>query len=272
MPRPYQQDPESKEFYLPLGRSGRVLMDLEDAQHFCQWSWRSSSRGEPKTSRPVGGGKYKDTYLHREVAGRMGLLLTDREITYVNGDKLDCRRQNLQTRLVGQHTELRPYLMEPFSGTALFQLTQGHQTVVDLEDATYLAQWNWTHNHGYAERVQVEGARQTRISMAHEVVSRMGLIRGDLLVDHINTCRTDNRRSNLRLATHTQNVLNRRLNAANTSGVKGVSWSTNKGKWVAQISINKRKVHLGYFLDRDEATRVYREAVAEHFGEFGRVE
>jgi hypothetical protein len=195
-PRPYAQDPQTGLWYLPLGgKGGRVLLDREDAEYFARWPWRNN-RGGPKTSRSMGSRKYLDGFLHREVAERMGLDLTGMEIFWVNGDRLDCRRGNLHTRLAGQHTLLRPYVVEPFSGTALFALTKGQYAVVDLEDAAYLGQWNWTCNHGYAERVQVEDDRQVRVSMAHEVLVRMGLVRGELLVDHINTHRSDNRRSN----------------------------------------------------------------------------
>jgi hypothetical protein len=67
-------------------------------------------------------------------------------------------------------------------------------------------------------------------------------------------------------------VTNRRLDANNTSGVKGVSWNTKKGRWIAQITVNKQKISLGNFLDREEATQAYRDAVAKHFGAYGRVE
>ncbi len=65
-------------------------------------------------------------------------------------------------------------------------------------------------------------------------------------VDHINGVRLDNRRSNLRIVTVSQNQLNRhRLNRNNTSGYHGVCPA--QGKWRAEIRLNRKKVYLGYF-------------------------
>lgn len=85
-------------------------------------------------------------------------------------------------------------------------------------------------------------------------------------IDHINRNRSDNRISNLRLATGTQNQGNRDVDRANKSGFKGVSWNRRRNKWVAQLGGARR--YLGQFDNPKLAAKIYNEAAKEYFGEF----
>lgn len=69
----------------------------------------------------------------------------------------------------------------------------------------------------------------------------------DGIVDHINRVRLDNRISNLRLATHSENMQNRKLQKNNKSGFRGVSWDEKYGKWRARINVARRCINLGYY-------------------------
>lgn len=66
-------------------------------------------------------------------------------------------------------------------------------------------------------------------------------------IDHLSHDRADNRMSNLREATHTQNGRNQSMYNTNTSGFTGVSWHKRSSKWVAHIMANDKIKHLGYF-------------------------
>jgi|688.fasta_scaffold1031559_1 hypothetical protein len=72
-------------------------------------------------------------------------------------------------------------------------------------------------------------------------------------IDHINGIRCDNRIENLRPCTRSENNYNSRMRSDNTSGVKGVFWSTKYKKWVARIYVNKEGISLGYHTDFFEA-------------------
>lgn len=79
-------------------------------------------------------------------------------------------------------------------------------------------------------------------------------------IDHINRNKSDNRISNLRLATYEQNAQNRLKNSKNTSGFKGVTWHKRDKKWQAAITVSGKVLHLGYYKDPKEASIAYIEA------------
>ena len=72
-------------------------------------------------------------------------------------------------------------------------------------------------------------------------------------IDHINGDGTDNRWSNLRNVTHAANSKNQRLRSTNSSGVTGVHWSEDRGKWCASITVEGRTVSLGRHDTLEEA-------------------
>ena len=80
-------------------------------------------------------------------------------------------------------------------------------------------------------------------------------------VDHINHDGCDNRIANLREVTAREQAMNTRLSKANTSGVKGVSFLKDRGKWRASANINGRKVNLGTFFNVNDAIAARRGAM-----------
>lgn len=77
----------------------------------------------------------------------------------------------------------------------------------------------------------------------------------DADIDHINGNTSDNRIENLRLATHAENMRNRRMPKTNTSGVKGVYWDREKRKWRAGLRFDGKNKNLGYFSDLSVAEK-----------------
>jgi HNH endonuclease/AP2 domain len=151
----------------------------------------------------------------------------------------------------------------------LIPLTKGKTAIVDDEDYEFLNRWKWkTHavgNKFYATRT---GGTKGTYRM-HRVI--MGLTKGDPIeVDHINGNSLDNRRRNLRLATHAQNGRNLQMKSSNTSGYKGVTFHKFSGLWHAVITVDRRTVSLGYYHDPKEAHAAYCAAATLHHGEFAR--
>jgi len=89
-------------------------------------------------------------------------------------------------------------------------------------------------------------------------------------IDHINCDPSDNRLSNLREATHQENMGNQRKCSRNTSGFKGVSFHRVTGKWQANIRCGPRMTYLGVFASPQEASAAYEAAARDLFREFAR--
>ncbi len=87
-------------------------------------------------------------------------------------------------------------------------------------------------------------------------------------IDHKNRNGCDNRWSNLRLATPTQNAQNASLRIDNTSGRSGVARHSNCDMWRAYITANKKVFYLGLFKDFDDAVAAREAAEIEMFKEF----
>lgn len=79
-------------------------------------------------------------------------------------------------------------------------------------------------------------------------------------IDHVNQIKTDNRISNLRLASKSENGRNTKLPRDNTSGVIGVSWSKISQKWRAYISVEGKQHHLGLFDSKEDAISARKDA------------
>lgn len=120
-------------------------------------------------------------------------------------------------------------------------------------------------NKGYVQ-VQVDGKKL----WAHRVVFAMVNGFWPEQVDHANGIGTDNRPENLRAATCAENSRNYRKPVTNTSGVKGVHWDRNRGRWRAYCRAGGRKHNLGSFVDLDAAASAVRAFREQHHGDFAR--
>jgi len=79
-------------------------------------------------------------------------------------------------------------------------------------------------------------------------------------IDHINHIRTDNRMYNLREVTSAENQKNRTMSKNNNSSVMGVNWHYRDKRWRAFISVDKKYIHLGNFIEFHEAVNARKNA------------
>lgn len=150
------------------------------------------------------------------------------------------------------------------------QLTQGKKTIVDDDDYEKLSKHRWylvtSKSNDYAQRL-ILGSRKY-VSLHREIMCAPRSFQ----VDHINTNGLDNRKSNLRLCTPTQNQRNKRKDPGTSSKFKGVCIDKSMKRikrWKASIR-DGRLISLGYFLTQEEAAAAYDRAAKNLFGEFAR--
>lgn len=148
--------------------------------------------------------------------------------------------------------------------SARVSLTQGFDAIIDSQDVPLVAGYRWVilsnskTGHAYAARYEAG-----KCFLMHRVI--LGATAGTF-VDHADGDGLNNRRSNIRLATHAQNMVNRIKDRRNKLGIRGVS--KEKGKYRAKITPGGKTVHLGTYKTPEEAAAAYRGACIAIWGEF----
>lgn len=148
-------------------------------------------------------------------------------------------------------------------------LTRGLFALVDEADLPLLGGRKW-HAHPCQRKsggfyASASRGRNGTIYMHRIILSA----REGHLVDHVNGDGLDNRRCNLRIATKSQNLINRV--AENPSGYRGVSL-TPHGRWKAKVTLHRQAYRFpGSFGTSEEAARAYDEMALRYHGEFARL-
>ena len=133
----------------------------------------------------------------------------------------------------------------------------------DLEDYDKVKKYCWF------EAVTPQGYHmlQTNTQATHKIITMSQLLVG-VWYDHINRNPFDNRKTNLRPCSQSENARNKSIPSHNSSNVIGVSWRKDRQKWRAFIQINNTYKHLGYFISKNDAIKTRLLAEKEYFGEF----
>ena len=159
---------------------------------------------------------------------------------------------------------------------AYVPLTKGYEAVIDAADVPLVIGFNWCAHEirkkGFLRKVYavrtVHHSGRNLTMLMHRVVLNA---ESGLEVDHRDSDGLNNRRSNLRPATPSENRKNQVIGSRNTSGFKGVSWHRRAQKWLVQIHSEGKRTYLGLFADIEAAAAAYASASEKVHGEFGRI-
>jgi hypothetical protein len=215
----------------------------------------------------------KSAYYHLHVLAWLYMTgeLPKQRLLHINGDRTDNRFANLTTHKYARtpltHAELvRLIHYDPATGvfTRLTQSATSTKPGTIVRDKGALREGRPHVRFMYLKNTRYPQHRIAWFYMTGEWPEH--------LVDHINGNPHDNRWSNLRAATPSQNSMNCRKAIDNRSGYKGIHLRGDGKAWKAQIICNGRHYYLGCFRDKEAAVAAYREAALRLHGEFARFE
>lgn len=155
-------------------------------------------------------------------------------------------------------------------------LTRGNFALVDADDVPLLQRYNWATQksakaHCYAHTTIYKGPKQPSWARMHRFL--LNVSEPNTLVDHKNGNTLDNRRVNLRTATHSQNIMNSGCRINNLSKLKGAFRSVTPAgtvRFTSSVTVNGTTHHIGSFRTAEAAHEAYLAKAKELQGEFFR--
>ena len=139
--------------------------------------------------------------------------------------------------------------------------------IIDKEDYDKVKNYKWYKSYGYCKTKSI--IKDNGVSIHNVIMDNLEHI-DEIIYDHRNKDRLNNKKENLRLATQQENTMNMGMKNTNTSGVTGVQQYNrdSESKWDAKITYKYKPIHLGRYLDFDEAVIARLEGEAKYFKEY----
>lgn len=193
--------------------------------------------------------KYSVIYKKQTYSGFNTVEEASKHYNYLLNDEKEIQRNDILQKNIERNEVGQAVIPLNKSNSEICQYA-----IVDDFDWYNLIQYSWslTTNKYVAAKVG------TRIVYMHRYLYNEAIPDGHV-VDHINQNRIDNRRTNLRVVSYSENNQNiSRPNKGNkTSKYIGVTYAKDKGKWFARIHKDNKKYHLGHFEHEEAAAKAY---------------
>jgi HNH endonuclease len=154
--------------------------------------------------------------------------------------------------------------------TKEIELTHGQVTIIDDCDFDKVSKYKWSaiwskHTKSYYVICSYRDNGKAIIICLHRFILNTPKNKH---TDHKNHDTLDNRRSNIRVCSRSQNQGNREKKSICSSKYKGVAWSKRDKLWIAYIRVDHHRTHLGCFKNEDDAAVAYNQAAIQAWNEF----
>ena len=151
--------------------------------------------------------------------------------------------------------------------------SRGQPFYFDLEDYDLISDYLWhIDSNGYVKtNTKRTDGKRSYLFMHHLI---MNINDNSQVIDHIHGTKNDNRKSNLRVVTKSQNNINQKIRKDNKTHIKGVNLKTDiiKGKkytyWQARIQVEGKRIELGRYKNITDAIKARKEAEKIYHGNY----
>ena len=190
-----------------------------------------------------------------------GNILKTRSFSLTNGITKSCGCLAKELRVA----RMKKYNTYDLTGEyGIGYTSKGEEFYFDLEDYDKIKDYYWLKTeYGY---IHSTNRKDKQYVFLHRLV--MNINDPEIICDHINCNKIDNRKNNLRIATRSGNATNRPPYEKSVSGYSGVTFDKTKNKWLVRIYINHKQVNLGCYDNLDEAIAKRLKAEEKYYGEF----
>lgn len=142
---------------------------------------------------------------------------------------------------------------------------KGEEILIDAEDFEKVKNHSWCISKTGYPVANMNG----KVVKLHRYL--LGLNNPDIIVDHINRNKLDNRKCNLRICTALENSRNASVSKNNKTGHLGIS-KTKEGKFRARIMVNRKEIRLGRYEKIEDAIKARKKAEKKYFGNFAPID
>ena len=197
-----------------------------------------------------------------------GNITTVYKDALLNGRQISCGcyKREITRQRIGDNNSTKKYNQYDLSGEYGIGWTSNtnKEFYFDIEDYDKIKQYCWReNNNGYI--VTNDYTKKPSLLLLHQIIMNADI---GMDVDHIFHKTYDNRKSQLRITTHSNNLKNHKIANNNTSGVTGVCFITKDQKYFAYIHVNKHRINLGYYKNFEDAVQARKQAEKKYFGEY----
>lgn len=181
----------------------------------------------------------------------------------INGKIVSCGCYNKEQSKIQMKKMRKQYNTYDFNDNTVHVYDNtNNKIIIDRDDFDKIKDFYWyVDKKGY-----VVATEQKKVIKLHRFL--LNITDKYQCVDHINHIKIDNRKSNLRIVSNSQNLMNHKKFSSNTSGITGVNWHKRDCVWQAQITVNNKKIYLGSFNDFEEAVKIRKQAEEKYFGKY----